>query len=74
MTDLHRFCDNVISFESDAITCSQNGDDNLRAIACGLTMQRTMGRLALWSVDGGCDKRHIDLRAARPQVNPVPPE
>ena len=38
--DLDRFGGNVIYFSGDAITCWIDGDDGLRATACGLAMRR----------------------------------
>jgi class 3 adenylate cyclase len=43
--DLERFGGHVIYFSGDAITCWIDGDDGIRATACGLAMQETMGRL-----------------------------
>jgi class 3 adenylate cyclase/tetratricopeptide (TPR) repeat protein len=43
--DLDRFGGHVIYFSGDAITCWIDGDDGLRATACGLAMQETMAHL-----------------------------
>jgi class 3 adenylate cyclase/tetratricopeptide (TPR) repeat protein len=43
--ELHLFGGAVIYFSGDAITCWIDGDDGLRAMACGLAMQQTMNQL-----------------------------
>jgi len=45
INDLDRYGGHVIYFSGDAITCWIDGDDGLRATACGLAMQGTMARL-----------------------------
>jgi predicted ATPase/class 3 adenylate cyclase len=42
---LDRYGGEVIYFSGDAITCWIDGDDGMRATACGLAMQRTMQQL-----------------------------
>ncbi|MET0732554.1 MAG: tetratricopeptide repeat protein [Casimicrobiaceae bacterium] len=43
IADLERFGGDVIYFSGDAITCWLDGDDGMRATACALAMQSTMG-------------------------------
>src|SRR6266446_4382794 len=43
--ELDRYGGDVIYFSGDAITCWIDGDDGLRATACGLAMQETMSHL-----------------------------
>ena len=42
--EVHRYGGSVIGFSGDAITCWLNGDDGLRALACGLAMQQAITR------------------------------
>jgi class 3 adenylate cyclase/tetratricopeptide (TPR) repeat protein len=44
ISDLERYGGHVIYFSGDAITCWIDGDDGLRATACALTMQETIGQ------------------------------
>ncbi|HKU85332.1 MAG TPA: tetratricopeptide repeat protein [Casimicrobiaceae bacterium] len=44
ISDLDRWGGDVIYFSGDAITCWLDGDDGMRATACALAMQATMGR------------------------------
>ena len=44
ISDLERHGGHVIYFSGDAITCWIDGDDGVRATACALTMQDTIGR------------------------------
>ncbi len=44
ITDLARYGGHVIYFSGDAITCWIDGDDGLRATACALAMQATIGQ------------------------------
>lgn len=46
VAEAHRFGGSVIAFSGDAITCWLDGDDGLRAVACGLAMQVAMGQFA----------------------------
>jgi class 3 adenylate cyclase/tetratricopeptide (TPR) repeat protein len=46
IAEVHRYGGSVITFSGDAITCWFDGDDGLRATACALAMQRTMGQFA----------------------------
>ncbi len=46
VTQAHRYGGSVIAFSGDAITCWLDGDDGLRATACGLAMQEVMGQFA----------------------------
>lgn len=46
VAEAHRFGGSVIAFSGDAITCWFDGDDGLRAVACGLAMQTAMGQFA----------------------------
>ncbi len=43
--DLYRFGGEVIYFSGDAVTCWLDGDDGIRAAACGLAMQQTIERV-----------------------------
>ena len=43
--ELDRFDGEVIYFSGDAITCWIDGDDGIRAAACGLAMQEAMARV-----------------------------
>src|SRR5688572_1702810 len=45
ISELERFGGHVIYFSGDAITCWIDGDDGVRATACALAMQGTMGAL-----------------------------
>ncbi|WP_088319823.1 tetratricopeptide repeat protein [Kineosporia sp. R_H_3] len=42
LSRLHAHGGDVISFSGDAVTCWLDGDDGLRAVACGLAMQEAM--------------------------------
>ena len=44
ISDLERYGGHVIYFSGDAITCWIDGDDGLRATACALAMQETIGQ------------------------------
>jgi adenylate cyclase len=46
IAQLHRYGGSVIGFAGDAITCWLDGDDGLRAMACGLAMQEAMRAFA----------------------------
>jgi class 3 adenylate cyclase len=43
---VHEYRGSVISFAGDAITCWMDGDDGLRAVSCGLAMQRAMQQIS----------------------------
>lgn len=43
IAEVHGHRGSVIGFSGDAITCWLDGDDGLRAVACGLAMQKAMG-------------------------------
>lgn len=45
IAELDRYGGDVIYFSGDAITCWIDGDDGMRAAACGLAMQETMARV-----------------------------
>lgn len=51
--ELDRFGGDVIYFSGDAITCWIDGDDGMRATACGLAMQEAMGRVGTITTPGG---------------------
>jgi predicted ATPase/class 3 adenylate cyclase len=53
VSDAHRYDGSVIAFSGDAITCWLDGDDGLRAIACGLAMQQTMNQFAAIQTPSG---------------------
>lgn len=55
VTDVHRFGGSVIGFAGDAITCWFDGDDGVRATACGLAMQRSMSQFARVTVVDGSE-------------------
>jgi len=42
INEVHNYHGSVIGFSGDAITCWLDGDDGLRALACGLAMQQAM--------------------------------
>lgn len=42
ITETYNYQGSVISFAGDAITCWFDGDDGMKAIACGLAMQQAM--------------------------------
>jgi DNA-binding response OmpR family regulator/predicted metal-dependent HD superfamily phosphohydrolase len=46
IAEVHRYGSSVIGFSGDAITCWLDGDDGLRAAACGLAMQAAMAPFA----------------------------
>jgi predicted ATPase/class 3 adenylate cyclase len=46
VAEVHHYGGSVIALNGDAITCWLDGDDGLRAIACGLAMQQTMNQFA----------------------------
>ena len=45
IAELDRFGGDVIYFSGDAVTCWLDGDDGVRAAACGLAMQDAMARV-----------------------------
>jgi CheY-like chemotaxis protein/class 3 adenylate cyclase/predicted metal-dependent HD superfamily phosphohydrolase len=53
IAEVHRDGGSVIGFSGDAITCWLDGDDGLRAIACGLAMQGAMAAFASVSTPSG---------------------
>lgn len=53
VSEAHRYGGSVIAFSGDAITCWLDGDDGVRAIACGLAMQQTMGQFAALHIPTG---------------------
>ncbi len=53
IAELHRFGGDVIYFSGDAITCWIDGDDGIRATACGLAMQEAMGRVGSITTPAG---------------------
>ena len=53
VTEVHRFGGSVLAFSGDAITCWLDGDDGLRATACGLAMQQAMGQFAAITTPAG---------------------
>ncbi len=44
VNDIHQYGGSVLAFSGDAVTCWLDGDDGLRATACGLVMQQTMSQ------------------------------
>ena len=50
---LHGFGGHVIYFSGDAITCWLDGDDGVRAVACGLAMQAQMADVGEVTTPGG---------------------
>jgi predicted ATPase/class 3 adenylate cyclase len=50
---VHKYQGSIISFSGDAITCWFDGDEGIRATACGLAMQQTMTRFAQITTPGG---------------------
>jgi predicted ATPase/class 3 adenylate cyclase len=61
--ELHRHGGDVIYFSGDAITCWLDGDDGLRAAACGLAMQQAMDRVGDVVTPGGITVR-LAMKAA----------
>ncbi|MCL4302757.1 MAG: tetratricopeptide repeat protein [Anaerolineae bacterium] len=53
VAEVHRYGGSVIALSGDAITCWLDGDNGLRAIACGLAMQQAMGRFAALKIPSG---------------------
>jgi class 3 adenylate cyclase/tetratricopeptide (TPR) repeat protein len=53
IAELDRFGGDVIYFSGDAITCWIDGDDGLRAAACGLAMRDAMARVGEVRTPGG---------------------
>jgi len=54
---LQRYGGHVIYFSGDAITCWIDGDDGLRAVACGVAMQRAMERVCEVTTPAGVSVR-----------------
>ncbi len=52
VAEVHRFDGSVIAFSGDAITCWLDGDNGLKATACGLAMQDTMSQFAAIEIPG----------------------
>lgn len=52
ITTAHEYGGSVIYFSGDAITCWFDGDDGLRAVACGLIMQQRMRAFAAVETPG----------------------
>ena len=44
VNDIHQYGGSVLAFSGDAVTCWLDGDNGLRATACGLVMQQTMSQ------------------------------
>ena len=53
VTEVHRYGGSVIALNGDAITCWLDGDDGLRATACGLAMQQAMGQFVALKIPSG---------------------
>ena len=53
IAELDRFGGDVIYFSGDAITCWIDGDDGMRATACGLAMQEAMARVGTITTPAG---------------------
>jgi predicted ATPase/class 3 adenylate cyclase len=53
VTEVHRYRGSVLAFSGDAITCWLDGDDGLRATACGLAMQQIMERFSAITTPSG---------------------
>ncbi len=53
IAEVHRYGGSIIAFSGDAITCWLDGDDGLRATACGLAMQTIMSELAAIEMPSG---------------------
>lgn len=51
--ELHRYGGSVIYFSGDAVTCWLDDDDGALGAACGLAMQRAMGRVKTVPIPGG---------------------
>jgi len=57
IAELDRYGGHVIYFSGDAITCWLDGDDGMRATACGLGMQQTLDQLREVVTPGGTRMR-----------------
>lgn len=53
VTQVHHYGGSVIALSGDAITCWLDGDNGLRAIACGLAMQQAMGQFTALKTPSG---------------------
>ena len=53
IAELDAYGGDVIYFSGDAVTCWIDGDDGVRAVACGLSMQETIAREGHVSTPGG---------------------
>ena len=53
--DIHSYGGEVLNFSGDAITCWLDGDDGLRAAACGLAIQRTMAGIGRITTSTGTE-------------------
>lgn len=62
ITEVKNYQGVVISFAGDAITCWFDADDGIRAIACGLAMQRVMEQFS--EVLIGESRTYLDLKVA----------
>ncbi len=63
VAEVHRYGGSVIALNGDAITCWLDGDDGLRAIACGQAMQQAMGQFAALKFPSG-DTVSLAMKAA----------
>jgi adenylate cyclase len=50
VSEVHRYGGSVIAISGDAITCWLDGDNGLRAIACGLAMQQAMQQFTAFKI------------------------
>ena len=53
ISQVHLYGGSVIGFSGDAITCWLDGDDGLRALACGLSMQHAMAPFSSLTTSAG---------------------
>jgi predicted ATPase/class 3 adenylate cyclase len=53
VSEVHRYKGSVIALSGDAITCWLDGDNGLRAVACGLAMQQAMNQFVTLKTPSG---------------------
>lgn len=63
IAEVHRYRGSVIGFAGDAITCWLDGDNGIRATACGLAMQQAMQQFASVTIPTG-ETMSLAMKAA----------
>jgi class 3 adenylate cyclase len=53
VAEVHHYGGSVMAFSGDAVTCWFDGDDGLRATACGLAMQQAMAQFSAIGIPSG---------------------